>query len=654
MKQLLKSKRNRSLLIIGTAIILLLTFTVTFAYLAPLYDDPENTNVNITGDALDNLTFEEGNPINLVIGSHNLNTGDANVTSETKPKAILKPNETNNTATETYKVYLGVYQNTFVYSSGETETPEIIMQVFNPAGVEVKSVTGLNYTTTNGVSGFDITTVQAGFIKIADDYTISASGSATTQEWTFKFTVLNLSTDQAANANALLDVKIEMQKEEIVLGEVTPPVSASMVPVEVQSNNSLETTTTTSSTWYDYENQIWANASVVTTSSLENYETEGTSVLTSDVIGEYVWIPRFKYYEDGSGNYEVVLENSTVPKSYGTGENGSFKTHEAFTKNGIELDGFWVSKYMLSNESNSLAYSYEANGILYSKVNNNVALYDIVDPENVLLVQQQINELNNTPGFNLPEGNEISMISFLEDSAIYIITNSNLGSNLDIYFYDSFPYVSGASNKNTTINNTGVMDYVTPDKDEVIASLDKIDPENEYNVVNYNQITNIFPQSISNHRNNKYELNKIEVGLNDGVDKNPDDSIDTQNIPPNINYVTLQPETISIKNNLHNLNGIIIGLFVDVSDPDVDPITLNSPYYNYTHGTLSFINSIEASFSYHIDYNNISLFYNGIILTETIILLAQDGISESNSYTVTIPIEGATLRGTRAVISATN
>ena len=130
--------------------------------------------------------------------------------------------------------------------------------------------------------------------------------------------------------------------------------------------------------WYSYENGLWANAVLLNNSNYNKYKNKsvGTEIELGDVLGFYVWIPRFKYYLINSSNYtnyerinHVVFENGN--NSTGTVEcldkisnindshifseickdivynhlydNLSTYTHPAFK----EKNGFWVSKFLM-------------------------------------------------------------------------------------------------------------------------------------------------------------------------------------------------------------------------------------------------------------------------------------------------------------------
>ena len=131
--------------------------------------------------------------------------------------------------------------------------------------------------------------------------------------------------------------------------------------------------------WYDYGNQKWANAVMVTSSKRDTYMNDdvGTTIPENDILAYYVWIPRYKYklfnatYTSGTSAQviDVVFESGTnttgnvtcTYKSNGAEtctnkSNGNWYTHPAFTMinasgNKTELKGIWVGKFITNGNT---------------------------------------------------------------------------------------------------------------------------------------------------------------------------------------------------------------------------------------------------------------------------------------------------------------
>ena len=216
MKQLIKRiKSNKFLSITGILIIgliLVLIFRITYAFFAPVINEALG-NVVVDSATVDKFSFNLGDTLKVDATPTTLPEAGTNLVKSTTATASLTANSTKNTATMNYYVYFQIPENTFVYSDGST--PEIILTIKNPNGTEVTNISGLTYGTFNGVSGFDITTYK-GLITVANNYEITSKSSkeATTQEWQFTLTYLNLGIDQSVNFGHSMSTKVIMSKEE--------------------------------------------------------------------------------------------------------------------------------------------------------------------------------------------------------------------------------------------------------------------------------------------------------------------------------------------------------------------------------------------------------------------------------------------------------
>ena len=204
--------------------------------------------------------------------------------------------------------------------------------------------------------------------------------------------------------------------------------------------------------WYDYANQKWANAVVVSNS--EKYSEVGTKINNDDILANVVWIPRYRYklwnvLEDGRDSYnaydngvEIVFEHGINSVSDSKKENDTYITHPAFGNN---LKGFWISKYEISND----------NGVYKSKVNTDSYRKDTLDNYKTI-----INGLSYTYGL----GSDVSthMITNLEWGATAYLSHSKYGvcsnDGCDSIASNN-TYKSGNNKQDTTTRNVyGVYD----------------------------------------------------------------------------------------------------------------------------------------------------------------------------------------------------
>ncbi len=130
--------------------------------------------------------------------------------------------------------------------------------------------------------------------------------------------------------------------------------------------------------WYNYNNKQWANAVTVRPWALSKYQNQTRVVEQSDILGYWVYIPRYAYEvmrRDGTDkpvkeqNFDIKFENTKTPKKrplacktgngkdYRTecgvsrelpltgGEVSTWSTHPAFTFGTKELNGIWFAKF---------------------------------------------------------------------------------------------------------------------------------------------------------------------------------------------------------------------------------------------------------------------------------------------------------------------
>ena len=162
--------------------------------------------------------------------------------------------------------------------------------------------------------------------------------------------------------------------EEDPTGANRPVLAEGMIPITYDGTNWVKADEYGAyNNWYDYGNQKWANAVMVTSTKRDTYmnANAGTTIPENDILAYYVWIPRYKYklfnatYASGKASQliEVTFENGTsttgnVTCTYASNgaetcqnkANGNYYTHPAFTMinasgNKTELKGIWVGKF---------------------------------------------------------------------------------------------------------------------------------------------------------------------------------------------------------------------------------------------------------------------------------------------------------------------
>ena len=245
-----------------------------------------------------------------------------------------------------------------------------------------------------------------------------------------------------------------------------PELLNNMVPVKYLNNNWVvapKDNNDSDNLWYNYENKEWANAVVVNNSS--KYDKEGMQIDSRDVLGYYVWIPRYSYklwnatdkvsdsynaYEKGiSINFENGLNSKKVDKY----ENDKYITHPAF---GDNLRGFWIGKYELSYD-NKYKVVPEVNGYHTSQLE---------------LFSDIVGNLSND--YHLGDKVTSSVVSNMEWGAVTYLSHSKYGT----CNFEGCPnvgvnenYLLGTYDADTTTGNKyGVYDMAGAASEYVIGT----------------------------------------------------------------------------------------------------------------------------------------------------------------------------------------
>jgi len=136
-----------------------------------------------------------------------------------------------------------------------------------------------------------------------------------------------------------------------------------MIPVKYTGDTTAPQWQTTPASnipnaWYDYASKQWANAVTVTAASLAAYQnTDSVTINEADVLGYWVYIPRYRYQVQRCGTAQPAITTPTLfniqfENKAGAGyekafpaDNGDWVTHPAFTFGTAELNGIWVGKF---------------------------------------------------------------------------------------------------------------------------------------------------------------------------------------------------------------------------------------------------------------------------------------------------------------------
>ena len=165
------------------------------------------------------------------------------------------------------------------------------------------------------------------------------------------FTYLDGNQNTTSMSGSLINAEFRAEMEHII----TPELDEGMIPI-IYMNNEMLTVSLESELgkyWYDYDKHMWANVALVTEESRSKYMgTNEVKIEMEDLLGLFVWIPRYEYRHNNLGtNYAGGTQESPgaiainfIPSYITTPTSSAYKIHPAFTFGDTELNGFWMGK----------------------------------------------------------------------------------------------------------------------------------------------------------------------------------------------------------------------------------------------------------------------------------------------------------------------
>ena len=210
--------KKKALLGITVIFFVVLVIGATYAYFQSDTSDSKSTDVKITTNTSDTLSFSVGSSLQFSADQFTFTERGKNASDTTTATAILTANNKTNSATEHYYIYLNIEFNNFEYCKDNTK-PELLLTITSPDGESVTIVDGLEYkTVSNGagdsISGFDVTT-KNGLVTLVNNKKISTT-SRKSEEWKFEITFVNYDFIQVNNEGKSFVGKIIIQKKELV------------------------------------------------------------------------------------------------------------------------------------------------------------------------------------------------------------------------------------------------------------------------------------------------------------------------------------------------------------------------------------------------------------------------------------------------------
>ena len=295
--------------------------------------------------------------------------------------------------------------------------------------------------------------------------------TTTDTSYTFYIWVDSNYADAIALAGLTIDLELwmEVRYEQY---NVRPVVNEGLIPVvfdtadgttSVKNGTKVKTIGKNDSNWYNYSKKKWANAVLVTNTSRSKYlNTSGVIVSEPDILGYFVWIPRYRYKiwitgVSSSGKeqeIDIIFEGKNETKAVAT-QTGGYYTHPAFTFGNTELDGFWIGKF----ETGGTANEPKVKPDIRALVNQNISTQFATALKFAGGTQSGSTvTFNGNSTYGLTSKTDSHMLKNSEWGAVAYLSHSKYGANREVYINNSSGLYTGRSGGNvsgsTPINGT--------------------------------------------------------------------------------------------------------------------------------------------------------------------------------------------------------
>ena len=295
--------------------------------------------------------------------------------------------------------------------------------------------------------------------------------TTTDTSYTFYIWVDSNYADAIALAGLTIDLELwmEVRYEQY---NVRPVVNEGLIPVvfdtangttNVKNGTKVKTIGKNDSNWYNYSEKKWANAVLVTNTSRSKYlNTSGVTVSEPDILGYFVWIPRYRYKIWTTGvsssgkeqEIDIIFEGKNETKAVVT-QTGGYYTHPAFTFGNTELDGFWIGKF----ETGGTANEPKVKPDIRALVNQNISTQFATALKFAGGTQSGSTvTFNGNSTYGLTSKTDSHMLKNSEWGAVAYLSHSKYGANREVYINNSSGLYTGRSGGNvsgsTPINGT--------------------------------------------------------------------------------------------------------------------------------------------------------------------------------------------------------
>src|SRR5574344_1390418 len=450
-------KKNKKIIILSSLLLLVLIIGgVTYAYYV----------ASITGNETSATINADAGTLGLVVNGGNNITADVFQPKDdpwlTKTFTVTGTNTT--TKYMPYTINLIIDTNTFSANAIS----------YTLDGVNTDNNGGIATAVSNtGISGTTTVVLGSGFF---------ANGTSKVHTYTLKTYFLETNTDQSADMNKTFAGHITITSSKALDGPPAnaPKLADNMIPVTYDNTNDVwvkADSTNASSSWYNYDAQMWANAVTVTSATRSTYTSAavGTQIPMTDIMGMWVWIPRYEYMTTNlgtsyAGGTQALPGGISIKFISGTSTTSdtNYLIHPAFRNGTVykysanydlggwdkELTGFWMGKFETGYATNFTATTGAISSSILVKPDVYSMRYQVVSNQYTTAASIQSDHgIGSTVETHMSKNDEWGAVAYLSQSAYGKYGNSDYtGANKEIYVNNAlystggYFYTTGRSN----------------------------------------------------------------------------------------------------------------------------------------------------------------------------------------------------------------
>ena len=397
-----------------------------------------NTNLkNVYVISINSFTVDSTAPTNPIIVPSTTNWTNQNITATITYPVDSAKNEYSYDGSnwQTYTTTLTVLNNCTIYARATDVTGNVsstsTLSITNidkliPQTASISAtVSGYNITGTitlkDNESGIDLTQSKYLISQISTVYDVNNSVwnsastiSSATQSINYTapsngdYYIQVLSVDKVGNKLGNISTKINAN----VLTVNAPVLAIGMTPIKWDASGNVVTTTSTDTSWYNYDNKQWANA-----------QTADGSM--------WVWIPRYEYkiatpHSSTAQTISVNFLNGTS-----TTATSGYIVHPAFTFGSTQLTGIWVAKFEASGTTSAVDVKPGVTSL------RGITISDMFTASRNM-------ETNSIYGWGTSgSGIDTHLMKNIEWGAVAYLTQSIYGKNSEVWINSNSNYITG-------------------------------------------------------------------------------------------------------------------------------------------------------------------------------------------------------------------